>query len=75
MTVDFSLDTKGMKCPMPILKAKMALNDMTTGQILFVEATDASSVADFDAFCKTTGNELISSDTAGEIYTYTIRKK
>ena len=53
----------------------MALKDMTTGQILFVEATDASSVADFDAFCKTTGNELISSDTAGEIYTYTIRKK
>ena len=54
------VDARGMKCPLPILKAKKALNDMQTGEILRVMATDPGSVRDFSAFSRQTGNELLS---------------
>ena len=54
------VDARGMKCPLPILKAKKALNDMQTGEVLRVMATDPGSVRDFNAFARQTGNELLS---------------
>ena len=74
MEADILIDTKGMKCPLPILKAKMALKEMNLGQVLLVEATDVGSVADFKSFCETTGHELISSESVDDVYTYLIRK-
>ena len=53
------LDAKGLNCPLPILKAKKALKDLATGEMLRILATDPGAVADFQAFCRTTGNELV----------------
>lgn len=72
---DKVLDAKGLNCPLPILKAKKALKDMTSGQVLEVISTDPGSVADFQAFCRTTGNELIEHKEDGGIYTFQIGKK
>lgn len=58
---DKDLDARGLNCPLPILRAKKALNDMATGQILRVVTTDPGSVRDFNAFALQTGNELVSS--------------
>ena len=74
-TVDKEIDTRGLNCPLPILKAKRALTDMTSGQVLKVVATDAGSLRDFQAFAKQTGNELLSSAEAGGEYTFFIKKK
>jgi tRNA 2-thiouridine synthesizing protein A len=67
------LDTKGLNCPMPIIKARKALKDMAIGDILKIEATDPGAVKDFEAFCRTTGNELVESGQSGEVYSFTIR--
>ena len=56
------LDAKGLNCPLPILKAKKALKDLATGEMLRILATDPGAVADFQAFCRTTGNELVESE-------------
>ncbi|SMB29888.1 SirA family protein [Sterolibacterium denitrificans] len=63
MTIRFDkdLDARGLNCPLPILRAKKALNDMSSGQILRIVTTDPGSVRDFNAFALQTGNELISS--------------
>ena len=53
------LDAKGLNCPLPIIKAKKMLKDVPTGETLRVLSTDPGSVADFAAFCRTTGNELV----------------
>lgn len=71
---DHSLDAKGLSCPLPILKARKALNSMAAGEALQVEATDAGSVADFAAFCRTTGNELLESSQNDGVYSFLIRK-
>ncbi len=65
MNVDKELDARGLNCPLPILKAKKALADMTSGQVLRVVSTDAGSVRDFQAFAKQTGNELVEQQTVG----------
>jgi TusA-related sulfurtransferase len=65
MNADKELDARGLNCPLPILKAKKALADMTSGQILRVVSTDAGSVRDFQAFAKQTGNELVEQQTVG----------
>lgn len=57
------LDARGLNCPLPILKAKKALADMVSGQVLKIVATDAGSVKDFQAFAKQTGNELLEQQT------------
>ena len=71
---DQVLDAKGLNCPLPILKAKKALKPLAGGQTLEVVSTDPGSVADFAAFCRTTGNELIEQSEEGGDYTYLIRK-
>ncbi len=75
MNVDRELDARGLNCPLPILKAKKALAEMTSGQMLKVIATDAGSVRDFQAFAKQTGNELVEQDTAGPDYVSVLRRR
>jgi tRNA 2-thiouridine synthesizing protein A len=68
------LDAKGLNCPLPILKAKKALKDLPAGATLRVLATDPGSVADFQAFCRTTGNDLLESKQDGETYNFLIKR-
>ena len=70
-----NVDARGMKCPLPILKAKKTLNDMQTGEILRVLATDPGSVRDFSAFSRQTGNELLSHAEQDAEYTFFLRRK
>lgn len=74
MDSDVTLDAKGLNCPLPILKAKKALKEMQGGRILEVFSTDPGSVADFGAFCRTTGNELVDSLEENGLFTYYIKK-
>ncbi|MEM8646040.1 MAG: sulfurtransferase TusA family protein [Pseudomonadota bacterium] len=68
------LDTKGMNCPIPILKAKKALTDVPTGEVLEIHATDPGAVADFEAFCRQTGNELVEWNEEGGVYRFQIKR-
>lgn len=73
MSADQLLDTKGLNCPLPILKAKKALKGIPVGGTLEVHSTDAGSVADFAAFCRTTGNELVESTTEDGVFKFVIK--
>lgn len=75
MQFDKELDARGLNCPLPILRTKKALTDMTSGQVLKVLATDPGSVKDFQAFSKQTGNPLLSSDTAGKEFIFYMKKR
>ena len=75
MQIDKEIDTRGLNCPLPILKAKKALADMTSGQSLKVVSTDAGSVRDFQAFAKQTGNELLDQQTVGDDYIHVMRRR
>ena len=69
------VDTRGLNCPLPILKAKKALAGMESGELLKVRATDAGSLRDFQAFAKQTGNELVEQQTVGEEYIHILRRR
>lgn len=69
------LDTKGLQCPMPLLKAKRALNAMASGQRLRVLATDKGSVRDFRVFAEQSGHALLSSDEREGVYIYLLEKR
>jgi len=75
MNFDKELDARGLNCPLPILRAKKSLNDMTSGQVLRIVATDPGSVKDFEAFSKQTGNALVEQSAAGKEFTFFIKKK
>ena len=75
MQIDVELDTRGLNCPLPILKAKRALTSMLSGQTLRVVATDAGSVRDFQAFAKQTSNELVGQETVGDEYIHLLRRR
>ena len=75
MDVHKEIDTRGLNCPLPILKAKKALSDMASGQLLKVVATDNGSLRDFQAFAKQTGNELVEQQTVGEEYIHILRRR
>jgi len=68
------LDARGLNCPLPILRAKKAINGLEVGQTLKIIATDPGSVKDFEAFCKQTGNELVSTAEDGGNFTFFIKK-
>jgi len=72
---DLTLDAKEMNCPLPILKAKKALATVPSGGLLEVLATDPGSVADFEAFCRTTGNELVEQSQNDGVYRFLIRNR
>jgi tRNA 2-thiouridine synthesizing protein A len=69
------LDARGLNCPLPILKAKKALAEMATGEILRIVATDSGSVRDFQAFAKQTGNALVSHSQNGREFVFLMRRK
>ena len=71
---DQELDARGLNCPLPILRAKKAINGMESGQVLRIVATDPGSVKDFEAFAKQTGNELLESAEAGGEFTFLMKK-
>jgi tRNA 2-thiouridine synthesizing protein A len=75
MTIDKELDTRGLNCPLPILKAKKALAEMTSGQLLRVVSTDPGSTRDFMAFAKQTGNELVEQQTAGADFIHVLKRR
>ena len=68
------LDTKGLNCPLPILKVKKAIKDVPSGGTLQVLATDPGAVGDFEAFCRATGNQLVDWKEDGGVFTFNIRK-
>jgi tRNA 2-thiouridine synthesizing protein A len=74
-TPDRELDARGLNCPLPILRAKKALNDMSAGQVLKILATDPGSVRDFQAFARQTGHQLLSSGEAAGEFVFLLRKK
>ena len=75
MHTDKEIDTRGLNCPLPILKAKKALAEMSTGQTLKVVATDPGSTRDFQAFAKQTGNELIEQETVNGEFIHVLRRR
>ena len=75
MNFDKDLDARGLNCPLPILRAKKALAEMQSSQVLRITATDPGSVKDFAAFAKQTGNELLSSTENNKEFEYFIKRK
>ena len=71
---DQELDTRGLNCPLPILRAKKALNSLQSGQTVRVVATDPGSVKDFEAFSKQTGHELLESSEGNGEYVFVLKK-
>ena len=74
-THDFELDARGLKCPLPILRTKKAINGMSPGQVLKVVATDPGSIKDMQAFATQTGNPLLSTAEDGKDYVFFLKKK
>ena len=75
MHIDRELDTRGLNCPLPILKAKKSLNDMQSGELLRVVSTDAGSLRDFQAFARQTGNALVEQQTVGADFIHVLRRR
>ena len=75
MHISKELDTRGLTCPLPILKAKKALGELNSGQLLKVLSTDAGSVRDFQAFAKQTGNELLEQQTLNGDFIHILRRR
>lgn len=76
-TVQFEreVDARGLNCPLPILRTKKALNDMASGQVLRILATDPASVRDFEAFARQTGNQLLQHNEQDGTFTFLLRRK
>lgn len=76
MNFDREVDASGLACPLPILRAKKALSEINTGQVLRVIATDPGSVQDFEAFARQTGNELLQSESVEDgVFEFFLRRK
>jgi tRNA 2-thiouridine synthesizing protein A len=72
---DKELDTSGLSCPLPVLKAKKTLNDMASGQVLKIIATDPGSVKDMQSFSRQTGHPLLSSTEEGKSFIFLLKKR
>lgn len=75
MDAQKEIDTRGLNCPLPILKAKKALADLQSGEVLRVLSTDPGSVRDFQAFARQTGNELVEQSTTGDDFVHYLRRR
>ncbi len=75
MEVNKEIDTRGLNCPLPILKAKKALTDMASGELLRVLATDPGSTRDFQAFARQTGHELVEQTAVGAEFVHVLRRR
>jgi len=75
MNFDRELDARGLNCPLPILRTKKSLNDMASGQVLRILATDPGSVRDFQAFSRQTGHQLLASSAEAGEFIFLLKKK
>ena len=75
MDIHKEIDTRGLNCPLPSLKAKKALAAMASGELLKVVATDTGSLRDFQAFARQTGNELVEQQTQGSEFIHILRRR
>jgi tRNA 2-thiouridine synthesizing protein A len=75
MQCDRELDVQGLNCPLPILRTKKALSEMSSGQVLHVQATDPGAVRDFQAFAKQTGNQLLEFSDTGPVFEFYFKRK
>ena len=75
MEIHKEIDTRGLNCPLPILRAKKALTELRSGQLLKVVATDPGSTRDFQAFARQTGNELVEQQTVGAEFMHVLRRR
>ena len=75
MHIDKEIDTSGLNCPLPILKAKKALNDMVSGQVLKVIATDPGAWRDFEAFARQKGNELVMQEKTETSFIFGLKRR
>jgi tRNA 2-thiouridine synthesizing protein A len=75
MEANREIDTRGLNCPLPILKAKKALADMASGEVLKVIATDPGSMRDFQAFARQTGNELLEQTSGNDEFVHFLRRR
>ncbi len=75
MQIDKEIDTSGLNCPLPILKAKKALNDMSSGQVLKVIATDPGAARDFEAFARQTGHELVMQEKTESAFVFALKRR
>ena len=75
METNKEIDTRGLNCPLPILKAKKALATLQTGEVLKVVSTDPGSVRDFQAFARQTGNELVEQTNVGNEFVHLLRRR
>ncbi len=75
MQIAKTLDLKGLSCPLPIVKTAQGIRDVGSGELVEALATDPGSVADFNAWCRSTGNELVEQGEEGGVFRFVIRKK
>jgi tRNA 2-thiouridine synthesizing protein A len=75
LQIDREVDAKGLNCPLPVLRTKKALNDMASGQVLRILATDPGSVRDFESFCRQTGNVLLQQREEDGVFVFLLRRK
>ena len=75
LQIDREIDARGLNCPLPILRTKKALNDLRSGQIVRITATDPASVRDLQAFARQTGNELIEHGEADGAFWFVMRRR
>ena len=75
MQIDKEIDTSGLNCPLPILKAKKALNDMASGQVLKITATDPGAWRDFEAFARQTGHELVMQEKTDTAFLFALKRR
>jgi tRNA 2-thiouridine synthesizing protein A len=75
MQIVKTLDLKGLSCPLPIVKTAQGIKEVASGELIEALATDPGSVADFNAWCKSTGNELVEQGQEGGVFRFVIRKK
>lgn len=73
--IALEVDARGLNCPLPILRAKKALAQLESGQLLKVLSTDPGSARDFEAFARQTGNELVAQSTDGEVTAHVLRRR
>jgi len=75
MHIDKEVDTRGLSCPLPILKAKKALSELQSGQMLRLVSTDKGSIRDFQEFARQTGHELVEQQTVDKEYIHILRRR
>jgi tRNA 2-thiouridine synthesizing protein A len=75
LQVDREVDARGLNCPLPVLRTKKALNDMASGRVLRILATDPGSVRDFEAFCRQTGNVLLQHSESDGVFVFVLKRK